>query len=268
MTSHWAPPPPALARDALCYFWETDGAPAFREEVILPKGIVEIIFNFSPSPAISVRQGPTADAVPRCFITGFYTQPIYLNLPIWQRFFGVCLHPTAARRLVGAPAGEFANQSVDLTLLDAEFDSLWHQLLEAGTFQQRVACFTAWVERRWAGADLRDQLFNRLLNPGLQPVPTVPELARTLGYSPRHLARKVAGLTGMNTEELCQYQKYRQSVTLICTTALSLTEIAYACQFADQSHFIKTFRHYAQLTPGAYRQQKGPVEGHILRNVR
>ncbi|MEJ0101984.1 MAG: helix-turn-helix domain-containing protein [Bacteroidota bacterium] len=37
---------------------------------------------------------------------------------------------------------------------------------------------------------------------------------------------------------------------LIQHSTLSLTSIAYNCRFSDQSHFIKTFKSLAQMTPG------------------
>ncbi len=48
----------------------------------------------------------------------------------------------------------------------------------------------------------------------------------------------------------CSFGDYRRklkvskSLGLIKTSSLSLTEIAYSCGFADQSHFIRTFKSY------------------------
>jgi AraC-like DNA-binding protein len=93
-------------------------------------------------------------------------------------------------------------------------------------------------------------------------------LANMLCYSPRHLSRKVHSLTGMNTEEVLSYKRFLRSVELIHYTNMSLTQIAYCCQFADQSHFIRTFRSLAAITPGEYKNQKSPLPGHIYENVR
>jgi len=75
-------------------------------------------------------------------------------------------------------------------------------------------------------------------------------------------------LTGMNTEEVLLYKKFLHSIDLIHHTKMSLTEIAYCCQFTDQSHFIKTFRSLAMMTPGDYEDQKSLLPGHIFKNVR
>jgi AraC-like DNA-binding protein len=44
---------------------------------------------------------------------------------------------------------------------------------------------------------------------------------------------------------------------------LSLTEVAHQSHFADQSHFNKTFKAYANMTPGQYLRQKDFLQGHL-----
>ncbi len=103
------------------------------------------------------------------------------------------------------------------------------------------------------------------INP--QPV-SVTQLASTLCYSSRHLSRKLFEATGMNAEEVLLYKKYLHAVDLMHRGELSLTEIAHQSHFADQSHFIRTFKTYTGLTPGAYKRNRSEVKGHLFENVR
>jgi AraC-like DNA-binding protein len=155
-----------------------------------------------------------------------------------------------------------------MELIDHSFQSLWHQLIEQSTFAGRVSVISKWLDVRYTNVPDRNKALNKFLDTAHKPVPTVKELSRELCYSPRQLARKLIAHTGMNTETLLLYKKYLHSLNLIYDTNLSLTEIAYDCQFADQSHFIKTFRLFSQLTPGEYRKVKSPVKGHFYQNVR
>ncbi|MGB1004752.1 MAG: helix-turn-helix domain-containing protein [Salibacteraceae bacterium] len=41
---------------------------------------------------------------------------------------------------------------------------------------------------------------------------------------------------------------------LLKNTSLSTTEIAYECGFADQSHFIRTFKNLNGFTPKQYQK--------------
>lgn len=248
--------------------WQVDGNPGYKTETIIPKGIVEIIFNFSEQDVILAQLGKRQYLLPQCFISGFATSPVHLVLPGQHFFFGVRFHPAAIRHVFGVPAGEFANHSVDLTLIDHSIHSLWHQLIEEKTFAGRVSTVTAWLLKKNYDISGREKLMNHFLSDLNQQVPSPAELSGILSFSPRHLSRKLKDLTGMNLEESLLYKKYLHSVNLIHHTHLSLTEIAYACQFADQSHFIKTFRSLAQMTPGGYKNAKSPLAGHIYRDVR
>ncbi|WP_128546243.1 helix-turn-helix domain-containing protein [Larkinella soli] len=269
MSQHHHIPQHPLLRASIELFWQVDRSNAlFQQETIVPKGVIEVIFNLQESPGFSARLGSRSFALPRCFINGYNSSPLVLTLPEKQLFFGVAFNPAAIRPLFGIPAGEFANQCVEITLVAPVFDSLWHRLGEQPTFQDRVALFSDWAGNRLSGMPLREQRFGSFLSGKVRPVGSVAELADLLCYSPRQLSRKFLSLTGMNTEETLLYRKYLQAVDLIHHSTLSLTETAYACGFVDQSHFIKAFRLFTGLTPGEYRLRKSRVPGHILENVR
>lgn len=97
---------------------------------------------------------------------------------------------------------------------------------------------------------------------------SVTALASSLCYSSRHLSRKITEATGMNTEEMLLYKKYLHAVLLMHHSDLTLTEIAHESHFSDQSHFIKSFKAYTGMTPGAYRRMKSDMQGHIFEDVR
>jgi len=249
-------------------FWQTERATNFKTETIIPQGVVEIIFNFTDDVKIQAQLGSRNYKLPKCFINGFNTSPVNIYLHQKQKFFGVRFHPVAIKNIFGIPAGEFANLTVDITLIDASVNSLWHQLYEQKTFSHRVAKLSAWLKKFYVSQTARDEMLNHFLSTANYPVPSVTQLSKTLCYSTRHLIRKFYALTGMNTEELLLYKKFLLSVHLVHHSNMSLTQIAYSSQFADQSHFIKTFKQYAQITPGEYQKFKTHLEGHIFKDVR
>jgi AraC-like DNA-binding protein len=67
---------------------------------------------------------------------------------------------------------------------------------------------------------------------------------------------------------LLLYKKFLLSDHLVHYSNISLTQIAYSSRFADQSHFIKTFKRYAHITPSEYRKFKTHLESHIFKDVR
>ncbi|MEO8088443.1 MAG: AraC family transcriptional regulator [Bacteroidota bacterium] len=261
-------PQTAYLKNVIRSIWQIEGITLFQNETIIPKGVVEIIFDFSESAAIQVELHNKFIHLPKCFINGFNTCPIQLQLPKRQIFFSVQFHPIAIKSLFDVPACEFANLTIDLTLINSSFNSLWHQLAEQKSFNQRVAVICKWIEKTFIQVHPQEQLLSSFLENNNQPALSVTELSKIIGYSPRHLSRKLYELTAMNTENVLLYKKYLHAVHLIHHTKLTLTEIAYQSNFADQSHFTKSFKSFAQINPNEYRQRKSFVQGHIFENVR
>jgi AraC-like DNA-binding protein len=248
--------------------WQVDRIASYRQEYIVPKGIVEIIFNFSDDSPIQARFGNEKHTLSKCFINAFNTIPIEISLPRKQIFFGIRLQPLAAKKVLKVPASEFANLPVDVTLLDDAFSSLWHQLADAGNFNSRVSLFCRWVEQKLFDWHPQEKLMNEFLCSVGQHDFTVEKLADALCYSPRHLSRKLLEATGMNTEETLLYKKYLHALDLMHHSDMMLTEIAHRSYFSDQAHFTKSFKTLTRLTPGEYRRKKANVKGHLFENVR
>jgi AraC-like DNA-binding protein len=271
MKSNFYLPESPSIRNSVRAIFQTDGLPEYKNEAILPKGSIEIIFDLSKSNSITGRMGDgqKQERLPRCFIYGFTKTPIYVELPHQQTYFGILLHPIVIRDILGIPAQECTNRWVDLTLIDPVFSSLWHQLADETEFESRVVIITQWIEKRTMVAEKRDQLLNAFVSDSLLKTSTVPEVASTLCYSPRHLSRKVYAITGMNTEEMLHYKKYLRALDLIYHSSLPLSAIAHESHFTDQSHFIKSFRSFTDITPGEYSRLKNhTIPGHIFTNVR
>jgi AraC-like DNA-binding protein len=259
-------------RDLVRAVFQTDGFHDFKNEIIMPKGTTEIIFDLSETTTITARLGEgkqVAETLPRCFVYSFTKQPTYVDLPSHQTYFGISLNPLVIKDIFGIPAGEFANRWIDMSLIDRSISSLWEQLCEQSTFSSRVSVVGKWIQKKIKPIQKQEQLlYNFLGNPILAST-SVPQLAELLCYSPRHLSRKFQHATGMNTEEILAYKKYSHALHLIHNTSLSLTEIAYQSHFTDQSHFIKSFKAFTEMTPGKYSQlMTVNPPGHIFQNVR
>lgn len=268
MDSKWYLPHTDPYKQVIQSIWQVERLTVFQTEQIIPKGIVEIIFNFSSTSPILAQLEGKQYHLSHCFINGFNTAPLQLQLPQQQVFFGVVFQPLAVKKILGIPAGEFSDMLVDLTLIDSNFHTLWLQLAEQHHFDDRVSVFLAWVGKKIFTCQPQEKQINNFLSAVNVHDLSVKNLADAVCYSPRHLSRKILEATGMNTEEILLYKKYLHAVHLMHSTDLSLTEIAYQSRFSDQSHFIKTFKAHANMTPGAYRRSKSAIKGHIDEVVR
>lgn len=242
-------------------FWQTEGAPVYGAETILPKGAVELIFNFGDTISFNDDK-KNVSFIPRCFVSGMRDIPVQLVAPANQSFFGIELHPVAVKKLLKLPAGELLNAITDLEGINSEFTGLWHQLAEMNSFESRVTLAKQWMLKKLSPVHEREFSMSAFLTSEPAPV-SVAGLASEFCYSTRQLHRKTIELFGMSTEALIGYRRYVHALQLMHHSNESLTRISYHCHYYDQAHFIREFKEYTGLTPGDYRQQKSRLAGHL-----
>ncbi len=94
---------------------------------------------------------------------------------------------------------------------------------------------------------VRDQLHNPALN--------VTFLASRLGWSADHLSHVFHKETGETLIHYIHRQRMDGAVEVIANPALSISEVAWACGFADAGYFARVFRKHTGLSPQAYRRR-------------
>jgi AraC family transcriptional regulator len=80
------------------------------------------------------------------------------------------------------------------------------------------------------------------------------DLANTLNVHPVHLSREFSKYFDTNLGDYIRRIKVQRALALLPNSELSLTDISFECGFADQSHFIRSFKSYYQVTPFLYRK--------------
>ena len=96
---------------------------------------------------------------------------------------------------------------------------------------------------------LKDLLHNSTENLSLK------FLSEKLGVHPVHLSRAIPKYLSVNLGEYLRQLKLKKALHHLLNPKLSLTEIAYDCDFSDQSHFTRTFKAAYGMTPKKYRTQ-------------
>jgi AraC-like DNA-binding protein len=78
-------------------------------------------------------------------------------------------------------------------------------------------------------------------------------LAAVAGLSIHHFAREFKQSTGLTPHHYLTQKRVERAQEMLAHTALSLSEIAYAVGFSDQSHLARHFRQILGITPGQFR---------------
>ena len=80
------------------------------------------------------------------------------------------------------------------------------------------------------------------------------EVAKTCGLSVSHFSQAFRKSTGLAPHAWLQQARVEKAMTLLSTSAQTLSEIALACGFVDQSHFTRVFVKRVGWTPGSWRK--------------
>ena len=82
---------------------------------------------------------------------------------------------------------------------------------------------------------------------------TSESLAAEAGVHPVHLAAVFRTFHNETIGDYVQKRRITLAALLLQDNEIPLTEIAYECGFADQSHFTRVFKRRVGMTPGAFR---------------
>ena len=93
----------------------------------------------------------------------------------------------------------------------------------------------------------------RLIDDGVVERVGVEGLAATLGYSPRHLTRVLQAELGAGPLALARAHRAQNARTLLVSTALPISDVAFAAGFSSIRQFNDTMLAVYEMTPGALR---------------
>jgi AraC family transcriptional regulator len=105
----------------------------------------------------------------------------------------------------------------------------------------------AWQESR------AKQMIDSQLDGGV----SLDVLASECGLSTSHFIRAFRISVGIAPHQWLMRRRIDQALNLLRDRSLSLSQIALACGFADQSHFTRSFTAAIGESPGAYRRANG-----------
>ncbi len=221
-------PPPALRR-CVHGFWQLKSDGALANEFILqavPDACVNLLFN---------RLDPDIAAV-----TALRTRSEALNLGRHFHYVGVQLMPGAWRGDPRASRDHFVDSAYAGPLPLRAANQAMAQQDFAG-MQIVMAALVAELTDR--GLISPDPVLERILV-SMDAIRTVQDMATAVHLSPRQLQRRLTQATGLSPRELLKVLRVQRSFSQ-----------HYLDLYADQSHYIHSFREVTGYTPTRYQQK-------------
>ena len=264
-TSEWAVarPAPALRPFVAHYvgYRQTGQPPSVHRG--LPSPHLTLVLTLDEPLVVTAHADPAQPpGAYGALLGGLHTRPVLIAQGSTSAGVQVSLHPTAARALLGLPAGELA--SLDLpadAVLGPDADRLRDQLAVATTWEQRFGVLDrALLARLGRGARrlAPPQVLHAwqcLLASGGRV--RVDELVAGTGWSARHLGtvmRRETGLTPKTAARVVRFERARREVARRGGT--DLAGVAATAGYADQSHLDRDFRAFSGLPPSRWWEQE------------
>jgi len=247
-------PPDILKRDVECILLNRFSSTEQVEIRVFSNGIPGIVFHHKDGhPAIKsiLSQSGRQTFPPSSFVCGAGTES---SLMKFERglytVIQVILKPQALRTLLGINAVHLKDQAVELNEFSTE--DLHEQLLNAPDERAQVSLLTDFLVSRLDRAIARDSLVEESLYLIHQRIGTITvrALARWLCISERQFERRFSQAVGLSPLSYIRVKRFNEAIRLMKTGQYAtLTDVAYALHFHDQSHFIREVRSFTGQTP-------------------
>lgn len=236
-----------------------------RREIILPKGTVEIIFNFSDKITYFSHASQTKNNLPGVIINGINCKPVELIKTGRLELLGIQLNSIGLKALFNIPAKELTNNVYEGKLICQDLDTLADQLYCSQAFKNQVNIILKWFQKKvsvWEGNHSVKRA-QRLHSIECDDSINVKKLCEVICLSERHLRRFSSEWIGMKPEKFIQYKKYLNALHFFHSSKNKLRDIALEAGYYDQPHFIREFKSFTGMTPRQYRNSMSQLPGHI-----
>ena len=237
------------------FFWLTEGyVQPHAAERVLPTGCVDLI--------LSLDEHPEADVV-----AGARSRPIVIDTSRSLSFIGVRFRPGGAFPFLGLPVGELQDLSVAPALLwGASARTLREQLLHADAPGTRFAILERFLLERLHKARDRHPAVQYAIDTigDSEGAASVASIVERTGLSARRFIATFRDEVGLAPKVFCRLARFRRVIARIRQAeSVDWADVALACGYFDQPHFIHDFREFAGVSPSAYLRQRTSSTNHV-----
>jgi AraC-like DNA-binding protein len=251
MAYHVIEPPKHLADYVRC-FWVLECDAPYRHHAVAD-GLAEMVFHYRGT-FQEIRSGREESS----WLSGVQAQAQRARQFVTHTgfgIFGVYLYPYALSTLFSMPAYALSNEIPDLqTLLGDDGKMLEEQMMLADDHHQRIRIICTFIESKLARQrmplDKSAIAVRQVIEQGGQL--SVKKLAHDFGVSVRHFERCFKSTAGFSPKLYIRIVRFGAAIKAYSLQEVTLTTLAHASGYYDQSHFIEDFKMFSGVSPTAY----------------
>jgi AraC-like DNA-binding protein len=197
------------------------------------------------------------------FLYGQTLKPVHMTTQGRFRIIIFLLYPQAIRSILGIKADELTDTCLDLSLLPTNANiPLLEQISETDSVPEQIDAVSSFLVRM---LQLNYSKTDRQLNFALHQIAiskgtvSLNELHKTLNISERTFERRFEQYVGISPRLFSRICRFQATLTQLKSRNYEkLSDLAFDNGYADQSHFIRTFREFTGFSPLKLHQYPDP----------
>jgi AraC-like DNA-binding protein len=243
-------PSPSLSPYVKQYWFLTSGCTGHVQGII-PTGYISLFFHRA-NPLFSIEKNETCS---QAYICGQSTSYSNLLLTGTTDMVAIDFLPYGAKQFFDIPIHKLNGETVALDLLgEPEWVELGKRLSEMTDNNHCVGLIENFMIKRLSYTkeyNLRRMIAAvNAINRGETEISRLSEIS-CLSY--KQFSRVFSEYVGANPKDFLRIIRFQKALfTLQTSPKINLTQLAYDCDFYDQSHLIREFRSFSGYTPGEY----------------
>jgi len=222
------------------------------EEVIMPDGIVELVFHFGNIMTTTVN-GSTISQ-PAQFAISQMQYPVAIKSNGATGYISARFYPWGAHHFFGFGISEFLDHSIEASLL-WQTNELYENIQNAKSIRDKInvlQSFLLYQLNRNGKSQAFDEVVKFFRNDGI--FQNLNVIRQKLGYSKKQLERNFLTSVGTSPQLFLRNSRFLHLCNNLGNgNTKSLTELAYQYGFYDQAHFNHDFKLFSGMTPGEFR---------------
>ncbi|MBC7829532.1 MAG: AraC family transcriptional regulator [Chitinophagaceae bacterium] len=207
--------------------------------------------------------------LPGIFLYGQATRHAELYMAGRSTTVGIFFYPHALKSIFGLNADELTDSCIDMELITSSQNfQLSQQLMNTSSTNDRIKILSSYLfcqirnDKRQPDGTIEFALSLILKSEGNIPL---KELQENIQLSERSFERRFKQSIGISPKLFSRICRFQASLNQLRKNKYNkLSDIAFENEYADQSHFIRTFKEFAGFSPFQYQKQSKEIVENLL----